>query len=246
MAADFRLGIQSYCFRNFKPLDRLIDCLKKVGLQYLEIWPGHLSMDAPKAHLQAALDTLAQEGITPQSCGQIMFSLDQQATRNVFEFCRMAGIKAITADITPQACAVTQKLCDEYDVNIAIHNHGRKHLYGRMSKLDELFASTSRRFGLCLDTAWLLDVGEDPLRAVARYSDRLYGLHLKDFSFDSQGKPHDVIVGQGGLDLPRLMRMLDDMDYSGYLSLEYEGNPEDPLDEVRACVQTVQGAIAAL
>jgi sugar phosphate isomerase/epimerase len=246
MAADFPLGIQSYCFRNFKPLDRLIDCLRQVGLKHVEIWPGHLSMDSDPADMQQALDTLAANGITVSSCGQIAFKGDEAATRKVFEFCKMAGITAVTADLVPEAREITRKLCDEYDVNLAIHNHGRKHALGRMEQLDELFAATSKRVGLCLDTAWLLDVGQDPLRAVERYSDRLYGVHLKDFAFDADGKPRDVIIGQGGLNLPKLMALLNDMNWSGYLSLEYEGNPDDPMAEVQTCVQAVQDAVAAL
>jgi sugar phosphate isomerase/epimerase len=158
----------------------------------------------------------------------------------------MAGVKAITADVDPDACRLTETLCDEYDINVAIHNHGRKHRYGTMAQLDALFARTTRRFGLCLDTAWLLDAGEDPIAAVHRYADRLYGVHLKDFAFDAAGKPVDVIVGTGGLDLPALVRDLNDMDYAGYLSLEYEGNPDSPLPEVIQCVQAVQRAIEAL
>ena len=46
MSVEFRLGIQSYCFRNFQPLSSLIDCLKQVGLRYVEVWPGHLDYAA--------------------------------------------------------------------------------------------------------------------------------------------------------------------------------------------------------
>lgn len=246
MAAEFRLGIQSYCFRNFKPLDSLINCLRKVGLKYVELWPGHCNSQADEAELRTTLETLAAAGIGPSSYGQVRFTGDSQADRSVFDFCRLAGIKAITADVVPEAIAATEKLCDEYDINLAIHNHGRKHQYGHMQQLDELFAKTSSRFGLCLDTAWMLDAGDDPLAAVEHYADRLYGVHLKDFVFDDAGKPKDVIIGQGGLDLPRLMQMLNEMDYCGYLSIEYEGNPDEPVNEVTACVQAVNAAIAAL
>jgi len=246
MSADFRLGIQSYCFRNFRPLNELIESVKKVGLSYLELWPGHQGADTDPSELQRMLDTLTESGITLESYGNIKFTADEQAGRNVFEFCRMAGIRAVTADVDPEAVELTEGLCDEYDINLAIHNHGRAHRYGKMAQLDELFGRTSKRFGLCLDAAWTLDAGEDPLEAVDRYKERLYGVHLKDFSFDKEGNHQDVIIGTGGLDLPRLMSMLEAMNYRGYLSLEYEGNPADPFEEITECVQVVQDAIAAL
>ena len=42
MKGDFPLGIQSYCFREFKTIRSLIDGLKKVNLPYVEIYPGHI------------------------------------------------------------------------------------------------------------------------------------------------------------------------------------------------------------
>jgi hypothetical protein len=42
------------------------------------------------------------------------------------------------------------------------------------------------------------------------------------------------------------MKLLDDMGYSGYLSLASEGNADDPMDDVKACVAAVHDAIPAL
>ena len=246
MAADFRLGIQSYCFRKFLPLESLMDCLKQVGLKYVEIWPGHQNFDVEPSQVRRMLDTLAANGIRMDSYGQVKFTSDERNARKIFEFCKMAGVEAITADVDPEAFEATDRLCDEYGIDVAIHNHGRKHRYGKMAELEAAFSKTSERFGLCLDTAWMLDAGEDPLEAVERFRSRLYGVHIKDFAFDDNGEPQDVIVGTGGLDLPKLMRMLNDTDYDGYLSLEYEGNADDPLADVTACVQEVQKAIALL
>jgi len=248
MAADFRLGIQSYCFRTFKTLDELIQALRAVGLKYVEIWPGHQDPAADEAELRAMLDTLAANGITMDSFGLVAFGADEAPARKAMEFCKMAGVKAVTADVRDGDAGVAnaEKLADQFDINLAIHNHGRRHHLGHPDQLDALFAGTSERFGLCLDTAWMLDSGVDPLDALARYADRLYGVHLKDFSFDADGNPEDVIVGAGGLDLPEFLRRLDAMDYDGYMSLEYEGEADAPLPNVMKCLEAIREAIAAL
>jgi sugar phosphate isomerase/epimerase len=247
MPADFRLGIQSYCFRTFKSLDKVIDALKAVGLEFLELWPGHLDPASERADLQAALDAFRRSGIALEAFGQVRFGTDEAASRTAMEFCKLAGVKAVTADPEPEAYELTARLCEEYDVNVAVHNHGRKHRYARCEALDEVFAQTPPRFGLCLDTGWALDAGEDPLAMARKYRQRLYGVHLKDFAYDADGSNRrDVIIGTGGLDLPAFMKLLDDMDYSGYLSLEYEGNADDPLDDVKACVAAVHDVLAAL
>lgn len=246
MAAEFRLGIQSYCFRKFLALEELVGALKEAGLSYVEIWPRHIPADADPAEQDRALGTLRENGITVDSYGVVRFGADEAANRKVLEFCRKAGVRAVSADPDPDALELAQRLCDEYDINLAVHNHGRKHRYGRCDQLDKLFAETSPRIGLCLDTAWLLDVGEDPVEAAERYGERLYGVHLKDFVFDEEGRPEDVIVGTGGLDLPAFMAKLRDLNFSGYLSLEYEGDPENPLPKVKECIAAVRKVLAEM
>ena len=248
MAADFPLGIQSYCFRTYKTLGELIGALKAVGLEYVELWPGHQDPAADEAVLRETLRTLQANTITINAFGQVGFTDDEARARAALGFCRMAGIKAITATVAadPAAIALAERLADEYDVDLAIHNHGRKHRWGRMDQLDELFAKTSRRFGLCLDAAWMIDAGDDPVAAVDKYADRLMGVHLKDFTFDAEGKPVDVIVGEGNLALPAFLGRLAAVEFDGYMSLEYEGQADAPLPNVIKCLDAIRAAMASL
>ena len=246
MTAEFRLGIQSYCFRKFLPLDELIEALKQAGLSYVEIWPRHIPFDGDEAEQDKALATLKANGITVDSYGCINFDTDEAKNRSILDFCKKAGVEAISADPDPESYDLMEHLCDEYDINLAVHNHGRRHRYGRYEQLDELLGRTSPRFGLCLDTAWLLDAGGDPVAALDRFRDRLYGVHLKDFVFDEEGKPEDVIVGTGGLDLPAFMGKLNDFGFTGYLSLEYEGDADNPLPKVTECITAIREVVAQL
>ncbi len=243
MSAEFRLGIQSYCFRKFQPLSSLIDCLKQVGLRYVEIWPGHLDFTAGDEVVREGLDALKKAGITIDSYGVVGVGGDEAKDRQLFEFARMAGLRSFSVGgVDDNAIDMVESLCDEYGINVAIHNHGHKHNFGSFDTLEELFGRTSSRIGLCMDTAWALDSGEDPVAGVERFGDRLYGVHLKDFVFDDEHKPQDVIIGTGGLDLPAYLDALDAVGFDGYMSLEYEGNADDPMDEVVACMEAIKDA----
>ena len=246
MSADFRLGIQSYCFRNFRPLDELVGKLKESDLAYVEIWSGHLAADAPLAEQRKMLETLGANGVTVDAYSMPKLGADEQADRQYFEFARLAGARSLSCDLDPAATELPERLSEEYGISLAIHNHGRNHALGSVEALEDIFSRTSPRVGLCMDTAWMLDSGTDPLDAFEKFKDRLYGVHLKDFTFDAEGKPQDVIVGQGGLDLPEFMRRLNDVDYDGFLSLEYEADPDNPVPAIRKCVQVVREVIAAL
>ena len=140
--------------------------------------------------------------------------------------------------------AVAQDLADRYDIKLAIHNHGGRHWLGSSEALRHVFAETGPRIGLCLDTAWALDAHEDPLGMATEFGTRLYGLHIKDFVFDRAGKPEDVVVGSGNLDLAELRRVLQAVDFVGYAVLEYEGDVDNPVPALTECVKAVRREMA--
>ena len=238
--SEFRLGMQSYTFRNFKTLDEAIGLTKKAGLSYMELFSGHLSCDADDATVQAGLDKLKAAGITPDSYGVHGFSKDEAANRRALGFAKKAGIKALSADIEPDAVGMAESLSKEYNVRLAIHNHGINHRYGTVKQLKELFGKTGANIGLCLDTAWMLQTKTDPVKAAKIFGERLYGVHLKDFVFAADSSPKDVVLGEGGLKLEQLFQALDSMNFSGYLSIEYEGEPDDPLPAVLRSVAKIK------
>ena len=110
--------------------------------------------------------------------------------------------------------------------------------------LEKLFTEASSNIGLCLDTAWMLDSGEDPVAVARKFQERLYGVHIKDFVFDRAGRPEDVIVGTGNLDLEGLAAFLTEIEYDGYFTLEYEGDVNDPIPATKECVEAVRAAFA--
>jgi sugar phosphate isomerase/epimerase len=110
--------------------------------------------------------------------------------------------------------------------------------------LEDLFHRTSPHVGLCLDTGWMLDSGENPLEVARKFRDRLYGVHMKDFVFDRAGKPEDVVTGTGNLDLDGLASFLVEMDFDGYLSIEFEGDVDNPVPALKRCVEAIRASFA--
>ena len=52
------------------------------------------------------------------------FSKNHEANRKLFEFAKQVGMRNITADPSEDAFESLDKLVAEYDIRIAIHNHG--------------------------------------------------------------------------------------------------------------------------
>jgi inosose dehydratase len=247
MAYSYPLGIQSWCFREFKSIPALIDALKKVGLPYVEMCPCHIDYTRDQSWTDEAFARLKDAGIGITAYGGVGLKNNEKDARMLCGFARRNGIRDLTAvTVEPAAIPMLQKLAREYGVRYCVHNHGRGFQFCSFKDISNFLAGTDASFGVCNDTAWFLDAKEDPVAAVAAFPDRTYGVHLKDFRFDAEGKPEDVIIGTGGLDLPGLFRALRTAGFAGYMTLEYEGNPSDPLAEVIECLKAAKAAMAAI
>jgi len=240
-----RLGIQSWCFRGFKKHEEVLQALADCKVDKIELSAAHLR-PGEESDMAAVLDVYRKAGVTVSSYGVFGIGEDEAAARPVFEFARMADVPVVSADIRPGGLEVAERLCNEYGKKIAIHNHGRRHRLGPAWALQELFDKSSDNVGLCLDTAWMIDSGEDPVKIARQFADRLYGVHLKDFVFDRAGKPADVVVGEGNLDLPAMLGFLIEMGFDGYFTLEYEGDVDNPTPAVAACVEAIRKTLRSL
>ena len=238
-----RLGIQSWCFRGLKRHEQVIDALKKCGVDKIELSAAHL-LPWDEADLAGVVDLYRGNGISVSAYGLYGFAEDEAQARAVFELAKLAEFPVITADLGPTGLDLVERLCQEYGKRIAIHNHGRRHRLGSVWALEELFERCSANVGLCLDTAWMIDSGEDPVQMARKFADRLYGVHLKDFVFDRAGKVEDVTVGQGNLDLPAMLGLLGEIGFDGYFTLEYEGDVDNPVPAVAKCVQAIREVLA--
>ena len=242
------LGIQSFCFRNFKDNAEVARLIRQCGAAAVEVCAVHA--DFTKPDLWAGIvDTYRKAGVRISSIGVQNFANLAANEEKFFECAKLAGAKMISAHFglgaVPDAYRTVEKLADKFDINIGIHNHGGKHWLGNIQMLAHILANTSPRIGMCIDTAWALDAGEDPVAMVEKFGQRLYGVHIKDFIFDRAGKHQDVVVGTGNLALPALMAALKKVGFAGCLTLEYEGDVTNPVPALQECVQKIQQASAA-
>ncbi|MHC4873889.1 MAG: sugar phosphate isomerase/epimerase family protein [Planctomycetota bacterium] len=241
MAITDTLGIQSFCFRGFSETKDLIKGIKDCGVDAIELCGLHIDVTDKEASL-SILKEYRDAGIKVSAYGVNRFNALYTKARPVFDFAIAAGFDAISTTFDPGAVDVVSALCRETGKKAALHNHGRKDPHGSVEAIEKLLAETGPEIGLCLDTAWMIDSGEDPVEMAERFKDRLYGVHIKDFVFDRAGNVSDDIVGKGNLDLPGLAKVLTDNKFSGYLTLEYEGDVDNPVPALQECVKEIKAA----
>ncbi len=236
-------GVQSYCFRNFKDNAKTAALVKECGLSKIEMCGVHVDF-SDESTFGDVIKIYADAGVDIVSIGVSDIADNEESERKHFEFLKMAGARfmSVTFDINtvPGCFRTAEKLADEYDMLLAIHNHGGRHWLGPAETLAWVFDNTSDRIGLCLDTAWALDSREDPVAMAEKFADRLYGVHLKDFTVDRARKPKDVVVGEGNLDLKKLVHVMGKAGFNGYSVLEYEGDVENPVPAMKKCVEALR------
>lgn len=246
-ASTVRLGLASYTFRNF---DRahLIALMKELRVSDLNAKDvkDHLPMD-PQAE-KAALADYEAAGIKLHAAGAIYFSKDEDADiRGKFEYCKLAAIPIIVAgDPTPQTLPRIEKFAKEYDIRIAIHNHGPEDKLWP-SPLDVLkdIGNLDSRIGCCIDVGHAVRAGTDVVQAIRQVGPRLFNIHMKDLA-DPQSKESQVAVGEGMMPVPKIFEALAAINYQGFIDLEYEVHPDDPMPGVISSFAYMRGVLAGM
>lgn len=242
---EFNLGIQLYSLRGY-PVDVALRHARDLGFRFVEFYPGMYPLNSTAERIAAMNKQLADLGLSISAHGVNGFGGDSEVNRRVFEFAKAAGIRILGADPAPESLASLDDLVKEFDIKIAIHNHGPKHRYGKVLDVLRAIENRDERIGACADLGHFIRSGENPVEVIRLLKGRLHGVHLKDFQ-DMQEKTKGVILGKGHLDLPAVFAALEQVGFpaDGALSLEYEENPQDPLADIRACLEAARTALAA-
>jgi sugar phosphate isomerase/epimerase len=242
-----RLGLASYTFRNFSRA-QLIGFMKQLNVFALNAKDvkDHLPMDAQEE--SAALADYAAAGIRLHAAGAIYFSKNEDADiRTKFEYCKRAGIGVIVAgDPTTQNLPRIEKFVKEFDIRIAIHNHGPEDKLWP-SPLDVLKAvkGMDPRIGCCMDVGHAARAGTDVVQAIHEAGPRLFNIHMKDLT-NFESKESQVAVGDGIMPVRRMFEALIATKYSGFVDLEYEIHPDDPMPGVISSFAYMRGVMEGM
>lgn len=240
-----KLAVQSYCFRHFKDNKQVAEMVKQIGLSRIEVCGVHANFNEPST-FDSVIKTYADAGVKIVSIGVEGFGPDEAHARKRFDFAKAAGCRIISANFKPDTFLATlpvvYRLCEEYDIKLAIHNHGGYHWLGSGEILTWVFSFTRCCIGLNMDTAWALDARQNPVEWAEKFARRLYAVHLKDFVFDRARRSSDTVVGEGNLDLPKLLQTLKNNGFDGEPIVEYEADVESPVPALTNCVKKIKAA----
>jgi sugar phosphate isomerase/epimerase len=245
--SPIRLGLASYTFRNFSRV-QMVGFMKQLNVLVLNAKDVKDHLPADVQGEAAALADYAAAGIGLHAAGTIYFPKDEDADiRNKFEYCKRANIPVIVAgDPTPENLPRIEKFVKEYDIRIAIHNHGPEDKLWH-SPLDVLNAvkGMDPRIGCCVDVGHTARAGTDVVQAIREAGPRLFNVHMKDLT-NFQSKESQVAVGDGIMPVSKIFEALIAIRYKGFVDLEYEIHPDDPMPGVTSSFAYMRGVLAGL
>jgi inosose dehydratase len=240
-----KLGMASYTFRKFS-LDQAIDMSKQAGAVSISLKDVHLPYKTTQAQREEARRKVETAGLFLASGGVIAMKNNESEIRDLFQYAKEAGMPTIVCSPDIEALGIVEKMVKEYNIKIAIHNHGPgDKKYPSPFDVWRLVKDRDERMGLCIDVGHTVRIGVDPVEAIRQCGTRLYDFHMKDETeATAKGKP--VPVGLGVIDIVGVLKGLKAMQYAYNVGLEYEEKENDPMPGVIESFGFMRGVLAAI
>lgn len=159
----------------------------------------------------------------------------------------------------PTMVANARKVCDYAKlrgIKTCVENHGR--IFQDIDRVERFYtAMDHENFGLLLDFGNFAFADEDPVLAISRLGHFAIHAHAKDFWKRKYGEEpaspkvslsracnqlSGCVVGEGDMNVAQCISILKNVEYDGYLSIEYEGY-EDCIEGLKRGIVNLKNLI---
>ena len=143
------------------------------------------------------------------------------ANKETFEFAKDMGIETLVSEPPFEAFDELDKLCDEYQINVALHDHPRPTRYWSPDIVLKACKGHSKWIGACCDTGHWMRSDIVPVEALKKLEGRIISFHVKDLN-EYGMKAHDVPWGTGRGDIKGILSEVKRQKIKPVFSMEYE------------------------
>lgn len=238
-AGELKLGVQTWTLRNLN-FEQVVEFCKKHEIKYLQLIPDHAAIGKPE-EMAKRKEALAKAGLTAYTVGVAGTSTDKEENRKLFEAAKFYGMKMVIVEPGDfKAFDSLEELAKEYDIKVAIHNHGITSMYGNPAVVRNVIKHRDARIGVCMDTGWIASARFDPAKEFKNYNGRVLDIHLKDKKVNNTERGDvatDTFLGEGHANLPALLKTLKESNYDGIVSIETDNNLKDPTEHMAKAIE---------
>lgn len=227
----WRVSVQGYTYRRFS----LFEAMEKaaaVGLRHIEI-RSDLKLDTKRLGVNAnenmpedarkELKTrLADHKLSVPSVFADFNGKPDQAKR-LLEFWKGFGTEVITAEPPKESIDMLEKLCEEYKIRLALHNHQRERsAYWSPEIVLEICKDRGPYVGATCDGGQWARSGLDPVECLQKLKGRIFNFHLKDILTKGELFCRNTVIGEGQGSCAESLRELKRLDYKGTIVIDFE------------------------
>jgi sugar phosphate isomerase/epimerase len=252
----WRLAGQLYTFRAF-PFYEALDMIAGLGIKYVEpCFFLRLCEDRPGLKTDASLSPEVRKELKAKldDRGMKMANFyarlgpDEADCRRQFDFAREMGVETFVSEPPAEALDLIEGLCDEYEINLAVHNHPQspKSKYWKPENVLAVCEGRSKRIGACCDTGHWIRSNLNPVECLKKMEGRIISLHLKETAEWGVPKARDVPLGTGVGNYKEVLKEVHRQGFQGVMSIEYEHQSPQLTEEVAACVAFVEKTAKSL
>lgn len=251
----WRLGPAAWSFNRFTFFEA-VDKTAALGLHYIEAFEGQrlspesdvkMGTDISAEVIEKVRQKLAAANVTLTSVYIGSLSGRESECRRAFEFCRKLGIETIVSEPAPESLNVIEKLCDEYRINVAIHNHPQgKSRYWHPQEVLKVCEGRSPRLGACADLGHWQRSGIKPTEGVRLLGSRLLSFNFKDLN-ELSPDGHDVPWGTGQGEVAAVLQEVHRLGLKPTIfAIEYEYNWDNNSPDIARCAEFFHRTVAAI
>jgi len=252
---NWQLSIQTWTFHQYSLLES-IHKADSLGVKYLEVYPGQkvggdiagpFSYNLSTEDRERIKELLKVKGMKILALGVIdKYYYNKDNLGKFFEFASYMGIPFITAEPEWEDLDEFNRLAKQYTIKVALHCHPKpsSHYWHPDSTLAAM--QGRNHIGAWPDMGHWARNGVPVLEALKKMEGKLWGLHFKDVKEFGNVQTEDVLFGKGVCDLPRVIKELKRQRFTGVISMEYEANEYNNMDDMKKNKQYYEQEIKKL
>ncbi|MHC4735378.1 MAG: sugar phosphate isomerase/epimerase family protein, partial [Planctomycetota bacterium] len=168
--------------------------------------------------------------------------------RKIFDFAKEMGVKTLVAEPPAEVFEKLDGLCNEYKMNLAIHNHPKSpdSKYWRPENVLKVCQGRSKRIGSCSDTGHWVRSGLDPIQCLKKAKKRIITMHLKDVAESGKPEARDIPLGTGKANYTAVLKELHAQKFRGVMTIEYEHLSPQLVEDIGKCAKFVEDFAVSL
>jgi len=180
---------------------------------------------------------LDDHGVKMVQCYVGGFAGDKDGNRPIFEWANELGVETLVAEPPFESLDLLESLCDEYKVNLALHNHRKgASIYWSPQIVLEQIQNRSKRLGACPDIGHWARTGLDLVESLKILQGRMFCQHVKDITEPGEPESGELPWGEGKTDIMSIFKEIARQKAAMNFGIEYENFGPNSRSDIRKSI----------